>query len=211
MFGEKNQFFEIKTFCHSLWKLDYHNFDYIDNKNKEIVNYSQVDLYTIRSTRGDSGSMILNKNNAEILYNALLQRYPNGMRPISDLSRNTDGVPGGKKFIECPHLAFNYDLVTNCATNNGVKEKSPDSLFLDVDRLHFIEFKEGQAKRIELRQKIHEALVTLFQFAITNNILNRDEFLALDFRYTVVRRLQKQHPMANALDISIDNFQLKNK
>jgi hypothetical protein len=154
--------------------------------------------------------VILNKNNAEILYNALLQRYPNGMRPISDLSRNTDGVPGGKKFIECPHLAFNYDLVTNCATNNGVKEKSPDSLFLDVDRLHFIEFKEGQAKRIELRQKIHEALVTLFQFAITNNILNRDEFLALDFRYTVVRRLQKQHPMANALDISIDNFQLKN-
>ena len=117
---------------------------------------------------------MLNKSNAEVLYKALLQRYPDGMRAISDLSKNTDGRPGGKKFIECPHLAFNYDLVTNCATNNGVKEKSPDALFLDADRLHFIEFKEGQVKRIELRQKIHEALVTLFQFAIKNNILTRD-------------------------------------
>ena len=132
------------------------------------------------------------------------------MGAISDLSKNTDGRPGGKKFIECPHLAFNYDLVTNCATNNGVKEKSPDALFLDADRLHFIEFKEGQVKRIELRQKIHEALVTLFQFAIKNNILTRDEFLALDFRYTVVRRLQNANPMVNALDISIDSFGLKN-
>ena len=153
---------------------------------------------------------MLNKSNAEVLYKALLQRYPDGMRAISDLSKNTDGRPGGKKFIECPHLAFNYDLVTNCATNNGVKEKSPDALFLDADRLHFIEFKEGQVKRIELRQKIHEALVTLFQFAIKNNILTRDELLALDFRYTVVRRLQNANPMVNALDISIDSFGLKN-
>ena len=153
---------------------------------------------------------MLNKSNAEVLYKALLQRYPDGMRAISDLSKNTYGRPGGKKFIECPHLAFNYDLVTNCATNNGVKEKSPDALFLDADRLHFIEFKEGQVKRIELRQKIHEALVTLFQFAIKNNILTRDEFLALDFRYTVVRRLQNANPMVNALDISIDSFGLKN-
>lgn len=153
---------------------------------------------------------MLNKSNAEVLYKALLQRYPDGMRAISDLSKNTDGRPGGKKFIECPHLAFNYDLVTNCATNNGVKEKSPDALFLDADRLHFIEFKEGQVKRIELRQKIHEVLVTLFQFAIKNNILTRDEFLALDFRYTVVRRLQNANPMVNALDISIDSFGLKN-
>ena len=152
----------------------------------------------------------MNKSNAEVLYKALLQRYPDGMRAISDLSKNTDGRPGGKKFIECPHLAFNYDLVTNCATNNGVKEKSPDALFLDADRLHFIEFKEGQVKRIELRQKIHEALVTLFQFAIKNNILTRDEFLALDFRYTVVRRLQNANPMVNGLDISIDSFGLKN-
>ena len=152
----------------------------------------------------------MNKSNAEALYTALLQGYPGGMRAISDLSKNTDGRPGGKKFIECPHLAFNYDLVTNCATNNGVKEKSPDALFLDADRLHFIEFKEGQVKRIELRQKIHEALVTLFQFAIKNNILTRDEFLALDFRYTVVRRLQNANPMVNALDISIDSFGLKN-
>ena len=152
----------------------------------------------------------MNKSNAEVLYKALLQRYPDGMRAISDLSKNTDGRPGGKKFIECPHLAFNYDLVTNCATNNGVKEKSPDALFLDADRLHFIEFKEGQVKRIELRQKIHEALVTLIQFAIKNNILTRDEFLALDFRYTVVRRLQNANPMVNALDISIDSFGLKN-
>lgn len=144
-----------------------------------------------------------------MLYDALLQRYSNGLSSIGELSRNTDGVPGGKNFIECPHQAFNYDLVTNCATS-GVKEKSPDALFLDGEKLHFVEFKEGTVKKNEVRQKIHEGLVTLFQFAIKNEILTRDDFLKLDFRYTVIRRLHNVNPMVDALEVSIDYFGLKN-
>ena len=64
MFGEKNQFFEIKTFCHSLWKLDYHNFDYIDIGKAGVKNFEEFPLKNLNCLSG----LAKNLNKSTLLY-----------------------------------------------------------------------------------------------------------------------------------------------
>jgi Holliday junction resolvase len=148
-------------------------------------------------------------SNAQKLYDTLVAEYQYAMEEISIISRNHSAQ---KDFILCDEKAFNFDVLVNVC-GDGKKEKSPDSLFVNGDTLYFVEFKEGRHDRSDVRQKIHEGIITLFQYSIARNVLSRAEFLALDIRYAVVKRLQCKPESSHflvALEKSIDYFDLKN-
>ncbi len=148
---------------------------------------------------------------AEQLYLALKAKHPEAMQSVSELSRNSSD---GRDFIRSSYQAFNFDKVDNVCPAKIAKEKSPDALFLHSDTLYFVEFKEGSVSKEDIRMKIHEAVVTLFHFAVENSVLTRDEFLELEIKYAVVMRNQtKGRPNPSILD-TIESrstyFNLKN-
>jgi hypothetical protein len=150
-------------------------------------------------------------SSACIIYHALVKEFPHALQEITSLSRNTQG---GKDFVICDVVAFNFDCVTTLA---GQQEQSPDALFLHADILYFIEFKEGRGKNVEktvIRQKIHEAIITLFQFATSNKLLSRDQFLDMPIKYAVVMRSKANGlpppSFLDQLEAGADYFNLKN-
>lgn len=124
---------------------------------------------------------------ASKIYYALVARFPQAMQDITALSKNT---AMHKDFVISPVKAFNFDLVSNSESGQRIeKEKSPDALFLHDGALYFVEFKEGMnVEKMDIRMKIHEALLTLYQFAMDSDLLNRTEFFALSINYVVIMR-----------------------
>lgn len=146
------------------------------------------------------------------IYNSLLIDYPQALQSITKLSKNTTG---NKNFIISDELAFNFDLINNlCKFHPDRKEKSPDALFYFKDVLYFVEFKEGDAKKEEIRLKIHEAIITLFQYASAKKIITKDEFFKLKIKYAVIMRgkVNGAPPVSfvNTLENSAQYFNLKN-
>ncbi|HEJ2408442.1 hypothetical protein I5I73_10390 [Pseudomonas aeruginosa] len=148
-------------------------------------------------------------SNAKKVYDALVNEFPDAMEEITRISRNHSA---NKDFIICADKAFNFDVLHNVC-GGGKKEKSPDALFLKGDTLCFVEFKEGKHERSDIRQKIHEGIITLFQYSNARGILSRSDFLGLDIRYAVVKRLDYK-PESGAFLIALektrDYFDLKN-
>ncbi|MFB5745953.1 hypothetical protein ACE38U_13825 [Cedecea sp. S5-13] len=127
-------------------------------------------------------------SNAKTIYDKLCEIYPTALETVSTLSFNSDGE---KNFILSNELGFNFDKVYNLASchPDGKKEKSPDCLFLVGEILYFVEFKEGKAKKDDIRMKIHEGITTLFCFILKHvPTITRDDFFKLDIRYTVIMR-----------------------
>lgn len=127
-------------------------------------------------------------SNAKKIYDKLCEIHPSALESVSMLSYNSDGK---KKFIISDEIGFNFDKVYNFAACNpkGNKEKSPDSLFLIGDILYFVEFKEGSARKEDIRMKIHEGITTLYCFAMKFlPEITRDDFFKLDIRYAVIMR-----------------------
>lgn len=150
---------------------------------------------------------------AENLYKKLQEVFPHGMTTISNLSKNTADK---RDFIVCDHQAFNFDLVKNISqkTKTPTKERTPDALFLKGSKLFFVEFKEGDCDKNEIRQKIYEGVTALFHFAVQNNIMTKDDFFAIEIGYIVINRYSpKGSPKSEVLENlerSLDFFNLKN-
>jgi nitrite reductase/ring-hydroxylating ferredoxin subunit len=150
---------------------------------------------------------------AKEIYDSLLNEYPHALQTISALSKNT---ADNKDFILCNVLAFNFDLLTNaCINHPNQKEKSPDALFYFNDTLYFIEFKEGDVKKEDVRLKIHEAILTLFHYASTKGIIVKDEFYDLRIKYAVIMRQKPVNgspgqSFYDTLERSARYFNLKN-
>ncbi|AER31194.1 hypothetical protein [Pantoea ananatis] len=147
------------------------------------------------------------------IFDKLCEVYPDAMETITNLSFNSDG---GKNFIISDEVGFNYDAVVNHAPcyKHGRKEKSPDALFIAGDVLYFVEFKEGAAKKEDIRMKIHEGITTLFCFVIKFlPEITRDEFFQLDIRYAVVMRgfrASGRQGLIDGLEASSNKFNLRN-
>lgn len=152
-------------------------------------------------------------SNAKLIYDKLCAIYPTALESVSDLSFNSDGE---KKFIISDEVGFNFDKVHNLASchPNGVKEKSPDCLFLVDDILYFVEFKEGKVKKEDIRMKIHEGITTLFCFTLKYlPAVTRDDFFRLDIRYTVIMRnfrAKGREGFLQDLEAISNKFNLKN-
>jgi hypothetical protein len=152
-------------------------------------------------------------SNAKLIYDRLCAIYPAALESVSNLSFNTADV---KRFIVSEEIGFNFDKVHNIASCHpeGKKEKSPDCLFLVGDILYFVEFKEGKAKKDDIRMKIHEGITTLFTFALKHlPELTRDEFFKLDIRYTVIMRdfrAKGRDGFLQDLEAISNKFNLKN-
>lgn len=155
-------------------------------------------------------------SDAEKVYRALLAKYPEAMQEITLLSKDTSG---NKDFVISLVKAFNFDLVSNC--HHGAKpekEKSPDALFIHEGALNFVEFKSGKpdadGMKNDIRLKIHEAILTLYKFAIQEALLDRQAFLSLPINYVVILRpkqsQQKVSSFADPLRRSFAQFNLKN-
>lgn len=152
---------------------------------------------------------------AAVIYNALLLEYPQAMQEITLLSKNTQA---NREFVICNVIAFNFDAVVNVSMDlPDHKEQSPDALFLHDDTLYFIEFKEGKGKNVDktdIREKIHEAIITLFQYTTKNKLATRAEFLELSIKYAVVMRpkVNGKPPSTflTTLEKSAHYFNLKN-
>lgn len=148
---------------------------------------------------------------AQEIYDKLVAVYPSHIKSITDLSHNqTDG----KNFIGSTACGFDFDMVYNLSTSYSTphNEKSPDALFYKNNKLWFIEFKEGTHKKIEIRSKIHEGILTLFMF-VQHHLphISKEDFCKLDMRYAVIARETQQHSsFAAALKAASDKYQLKN-
>ncbi|MBN6029849.1 hypothetical protein [Pantoea ananatis] len=147
------------------------------------------------------------------IFDKLCEIYPEAMETITSLSFNTDGQ---KNFIISDEVGFNYDKVVNHSScyKNARKEKSPDALFIADDVLYFVEFKEGSAKKEDIRMKIHEGITTLFCFVIKYlPEITREEFFHLDIRYAVVMRgfrATGRQGLIDSLEASSNKFNLRN-
>lgn len=148
---------------------------------------------------------------AQDIYDKLVSEYPHFVKTITDLSYNR---AGGKNFIGSSVLGFDFDMVYNLSAGYSVahNEKSPDALFYLNDKLWFVEFKEGGHKKIEIRSKIHEGVLTLFMFVQSHlPHITKSMFCNLDIRYAVItRETQKYSSFANALKAASEKYQLKN-
>ncbi|MEB5959223.1 hypothetical protein MXL39_03050 [Enterobacter sichuanensis] len=147
------------------------------------------------------------------IYNKLCEIYPSALETVSNLSFNSDG---NKNFIISDEIGFNFDKVYNLSAchPDGKKEKSPDCLFLVDDILYFVEFKEGKAKKDDIRMKIHEGITTLFCFVLKHlPDISREEFFKLDIRYTVIMRdfrAQGRDGFLQDLEAISNKFNIKN-
>ncbi|WP_298626658.1 hypothetical protein [uncultured Zoogloea sp.] len=146
---------------------------------------------------------------AEEIYGLLVMEFPEAMQSLSELSRNEQGR---KDFIRSDVKAFNFDKLWNIGGGKKCKEKSPDALFCHGETLYFIEFKEGGCDRADVRQKIHEGILSLFQYSVSKGVANRDSFFGIKIKYAVVKRSGAQGEVSflQALERSQDVFSLKN-
>ncbi|QHB26440.1 nucleotidyltransferase [Pseudomonas monteilii] len=145
------------------------------------------------------------------IYDKLVSVYPSHVKAITDLSHNPTGA---KNFIGSSETGFDFDLVFNLSPSYASfhNEKSPDALFCVNDKLCFVEFKEGGHKKIEIRSKIHEGVVTLFMF-VQKHLphISKADFCALDVHYAVVaRETQNFSSVALAFQAASEKYQLKN-
>ncbi|WP_323667103.1 hypothetical protein [Pectobacterium punjabense] len=153
-------------------------------------------------------------SNESLIYNKLCELHPNGLGSITSLSRNTTGK---RDFIISDAKAFNYDLVHNCSSAyvEEKKEKTPDALFLHDNSLYFIEFKEGNSDKHDIRLKIYEGLTSLFHL-VSKNIpaIGRTNFMDLNINYAVICRHKgnngNQNSFLNTLNDTSKRYSLKN-
>ena len=146
---------------------------------------------------------------AKEIYDSLATEFPEAMQEITKLSRNEQGC---KDFIRCDVKAFNFDTLWNVGSARSQKEKSPDALFEHNDILYFVEFKEGKHDRADIRQKIHEGIVTLFQYSVSRRVADRESFFDIEIKYAVIKRgcTQGERSFLLTLEKSQDVFSLKN-
>lgn len=150
-------------------------------------------------------------SNEKLIYDKLIEVYPDQIVPITQLSLNDSG---DKMFVESDATGFNFDCVLNCHPNCIKKEKSPDALFYVDDKLYFVEFKEGASKKEDIRLKIHEAVAIIYNFSVEQNLgISREQFFSLDIRYALIYRENHVHPnptFANTLEMNSKKYHLKN-
>lgn len=147
---------------------------------------------------------------AEKIYHSLVCEFPEALRSITEISCNQS-----KNFVISESKAFDFDVILNFKENERgefQKEKTPDSIFVKGNTVYFVEFKEGSHKRDEIRQKIHEGIISLFQYSKTRGLADRNSFLELDIRYALIRRPSPRwgSTFLNTLESSADVFNLKN-
>ena len=146
---------------------------------------------------------------AKSIYDSLVSEYPGSMRPITLLSRNEQGA---KDFVVSDVLAFNFDDLNCSSGGSSSKEKSPDALFYCDDVLYLVEFKEGRCEKNDIRQKIHEGILTLYKYADQRGLATRGSFFDVKIKYAVVRRPgdNRGSGFLQILEESLDIFSLKN-
>jgi hypothetical protein len=153
---------------------------------------------------------------ASVIYQSLLSDFPGSLEEITVLSRNTAKVAGlDREFVISQEKGFNFDPVLNYSPElTNMNEKSPDALFLVDETLYFIEFKEGKVEKTDIREKIHEGILTLYQYAVAKKLMTRGEFLDVKIRYAVIlRSFTKGNPGSatlEVLDTTRNYFNLKN-
>lgn len=148
---------------------------------------------------------------AQEIFDKLVSEYPHFIKSITELSYNRSG---SQNFISSDVRGFDFDMVYNLSTSYQTvhNERSPDALFCMNNRLWFIEFKEGGHKKIEIRSKIHEGILTLFMF-VQHHLphISKEVFCNLDIRYAVISRdTQKYSSFTQALKAASEKYQLKN-
>ncbi|EKN5088754.1 hypothetical protein DVP68_22755 [Yersinia enterocolitica] len=153
------------------------------------------------------------QSNETVLYNELCNIYPDEVLPLTKISHNTSGA---RDFIVSPELALSFDEVKNCSSVYGFEsnEKSPDALFLHEDVLYFVEFKEGNPKKIDkldIRNKIHEGIITLYHFAKKQTSISKADFFKLKIAYIVFRRpFATGNSFTNAMQAASANYFIEN-
>jgi hypothetical protein len=148
--------------------------DIVDNSGSEASNDHTASLAAIP--------------NEKIIYDKLCSVYPNEIKSITELSKNTTGQ---RDFLVSPVSGFDFDNVMNWSDKypSVLNEKSPDALFYHNSTLYFIEFKEGDCNKIDVRTKIHEGINTLYNFVVKHlPQMTRKEFFNLNINYGVFAR-----------------------
>lgn len=125
-------------------------------------------------------------SNEKIIYESLIQTYSDFVQSMTVLSYS-DAHDASVVSLEYKGLKF--DSIHNCHSLCENLEKAPDGLFLSGDQLYFVEFKYGETKKVDIRSKIHEALVTLYHYVMKSiSGFTREDFFSLNIKYAVIEK-----------------------
>jgi len=154
----------------------------------------------------------------KILYDSLLEEFKdtNSMVSITEASRN---ISGEKDFVISDYMVFNFDCFNsmkygaNPEPVGNVKEKTPDCLLFNNDCLYFIEFKQGRADKKDIRLKIHETILGIYNYSIySKEIFTRVDFFNLKIKYILIKKGDEQqlcNPYSKRIYISQNFFNLR--
>lgn len=148
-------------------------------------------------------------SNEELIYNKILELYPNNFKKLTEISKNTND---NNLLLECDNEFFDFDIVENCHINyESQLHKSPDSLIFHKNTLYFVEYKEGKSCTKDIRAKIHEAIATLHSICKKHlPQLTRSDFFALNIRYAVFLRKGNPATFLTAINNVRSKYHLKN-
>ncbi|MGZ0025182.1 hypothetical protein [Stenotrophomonas sp. S4] len=149
-------------------------------------------------------------NSASIIYEALVNEFPGALQSLTDVSRNTSDA---RDFVKSPVAVFNFDNIKNVKTTSSGTEQSPDALFCLENTLYFVEFKEGACNKADVRQKIHEGVLTVYQYAMSRELISRDDFFSMSIKYALIKRMREGkggNSFLATLEMSVDHYSLKN-
>jgi len=157
--------------------------------------------------------------NEKIIYDSLVEEFKGEVKsflPLTEMSRNEDN---NKDFVISDFEMFNFDCFNameygvNPQPKGKEKEKTPDGLHYRNNTLYFIEFKEGQTNKLEIRMKIHEALLGIYNYAVcSKGIISREDFFNLRISYSVIKKGDRKslaNPFYKRIYISTNFFNLK--
>jgi len=154
----------------------------------------------------------------KLIYDSLLDEFKDidHMISITEASRNTSG---GRDFVISDYMAFNFDCFNamrygyNPEPIGDAKEKTPDCLFLKDDCLYFVEFKQGKAEKKDVRLKIHETILGIYNYSVqSKSVFSRSDFFNLKIKYILIKNGDKgqlSNPFYKRIYVAQNFFNLR--
>ncbi|MDR6092684.1 hypothetical protein [Pantoea ananatis] len=131
----------------------------------------------------------------QVFYDSILNEFKEEKKHMVTLTEASRNIAGGKDFLVSDYMVFNFDCFNsmlyglNPEPVGKAKEKTPDCLILNDGCIYFIEFKQAGTDKKDIRLKIHETILGIYNYAVfSKKIFSRDDFFNLKIKYILIKK-----------------------
>ena len=131
----------------------------------------------------------------QVFYDSILHEFKEEKTHMLTLTEASRNVAGGKDFVVSDYKVFNFDCFNSMMYGidpepaGKAKEKTPDCLILNDGCIYFVEFKQGSADKKDIRLKIHETILGIYNYAVfSKKIFSREDFFNLKIKYVLIKK-----------------------